>query len=151
MVNSSAETARYLSGVYVTSLEQAYENIAFYRKNNGNGDFYIAIRKWNAEEKGTLLGLIIATRPIEKIKAKSLEVAYLMGRDFRGNGYMQEAIRGFIPIAQTLGYQQLLFEIVEDNKCSIKVIENLGAQLIKKILKPDEQLINLYVLNLDQM
>lgn len=146
------EIAKYVPGAYVKSLEQAYENIVFYRKYNGKGDFYIAIRIWTPTEKATLAGLIIATRPEKEIGIKSLEVAYLMGSDFRGKGYMQEAMESFIPLTKEMGYKQLIFEIIEDNEESIQIVENLGAQLIEIIDKTEYlQRTKLYILNLNQM
>ena len=144
---STYEVAKYLSGVYVQSLEQAYENIIYYQNQNGNGDFYIAIRLWTLKEKGTLVGTIIATRPREENESKTLEIAYLIGEKYRGNGYIEEAMKCFISIAKGIGYQLLKLEIIEDNECSKKIAKKLGAVFIKKI----ENKTNLYVLNLNQI
>ncbi len=151
-IASTFDVARYLPGLYVNSLEQAYENVFFYQKENGKCDFYIAIRLWIPDNRGTLIGVITATRPRDESNTKILEVAYLIGEKYRGNHYMLEAMNAFSVIAANAKYQQLLFEVNFDNEKSRRIIQTLGAEFIKSNLKEKYNTrIDSYILNLNQM
>ena len=137
------EVAYYLSGIYVKSLCEAYENINFYRKENGK-DYYIAIRLWLPKQKGELIGTIIATRPKEE--NDSLDIAYFIAKEHRKKGYMIEAINAFVQIAKEAGFKKLKFEILDDNIASRKIMKRIKASMQEKIKEPIPSM--LYVLNL---
>lgn len=137
IIANSYDVSRYLCGIYTKNLEEAYENVKCYQQENGKGDYYIAIKTWNENNKGTLIGAIIATQPINNSEHEILEVAMIMDINYRNNGYMTEAINKFIEIVKEQNYNELLFVVQADNLSSKKVIKKIRAQHIDTIKKDD--------------
>ena len=91
-----------------------------YIQGNCRDDFYLAV-----EKEGKMVGCIIAIR----IKKTILDVSVLMGKKFRGQGIMKEAMEGFIEwLKENTKYCNLSIAIKQTNKSSLRLASKIGAE-----------------------
>lgn len=89
--------------------------------------------KITEKESHKIIGSIIAFR----LSSCSLDVSYLIGKDYRNKGYMTEALLGFsryilndVPDI----YHYLQFTVENDNRPSQEVLKKCDAQQYRKLL-----------------
>ncbi|TVQ64359.1 MAG: N-acetyltransferase [Phycisphaerales bacterium] len=91
-------------------------------------------------EKGVGVGMLIEERASGEVIGDSClkydathgraEVGFVLGRDYRGNGYATEAARAMIGLAfGTLGVRKVMAVAFADNLASRRVLERCGMTL----------------------
>jgi RimJ/RimL family protein N-acetyltransferase len=127
------ETMRYIGGGGTRTHDQAQATLdAMMRSFENRGYGQLAVER--KEDRALLgrCGLLVwdvetwtitesDDRPVE------IEIGYLIGRDYWGNGYATEAARAVRDWARVeLGFERLICLIYPENVRSIRVAEKLG-------------------------
>lgn len=116
---------KYVRYAYCKNMKQARISVSDYMLGDCKNDFYLVI-----EKNGIMVGCIIAVR----IKEGALDVSVCIGKDFRGQGIMLEAMNGFIIwLKENTEYLRLDIAINMNNSSSLKLIDKIGAELYKVI------------------
>lgn len=113
------QIAKYLEGAFFSTLEKIKDVIKeSYSVCDFDKDFYLLI-----EEKFThnIIGAIIVT--YDSIH-NSYDVSYLIGKNYRRNGYLKEAFYSFIEKMPSNGIP-LSFVVRKDNIASLEFIRNI--------------------------
>lgn len=118
---------KYVSSASKDSIDELKELIKCYSEGNFRDDFYFEIREKNTNK---IVDSIIAVRP----DSTTLNVSYLIGSKYRGNGYMTEALLGFIRYIYndvSKIYHSLNLWIKNENIVSQRVVQKCGGQVLK--------------------
>ena len=114
---------KYVRYMYCKNLAHAQEFVNDYIQGDCKNEFYLVI-----EKEGNIVGCIIAL----KIKESILDVAVCLGKNFRGQGIMKEAMEGFITwLKENTEYYRLDIAINKNNTSSLKLIDKIGAELYR--------------------
>lgn len=115
---SDPDIYRYFLSPHRITME---EHLNWYNNSyliNSNRTEYIAIKKDTNVPVG-VFGLIYFDTTVE--------VNYLLGKEYRGKGYAAEAVRYLIGFAkETRQVKKAIAEVHKDNKPSLMLIESLG-------------------------
>ena len=93
------------------------------------------VYRWIVEiaDSGEVIGLIDGTSSYQKFG--SIEIGYIYGDKYWGNGYATEALKRVIKyLFEECNYDTIFAECMEDNCVSIKVLEKCGM-IYEGILK----------------
>ena len=113
-----------LPGVACGKDETVKVAICLYAEGDFVNDFYYVICDKNNKQ----VGIIIATR----VSKNTIDVSYFLKKESRHNGYMVEAVQGFINYAKTVNVlYRFRFLISEKNKASLNVVKKLDASIEK--------------------
>lgn len=111
---------KYVEYACAPTLEETIENIELsYAKSDFVHDYYLLLEEKYSHQ---IVGAIIAT---ESIDSSVLEVCILTHRDFRRNGYMNEALHAFIESLPT--GKVLSFCIDHTNIASLQTISRISG------------------------
>lgn len=118
---------KYLPYASPDDLEECIELIENYSNLDFINDFYLIIEDKDSHQ---MIGAILSFRT----SALELDTSYFIGKDFRGNGFVIEALQVFIDyLSKNCIYKTLFFMIKNDNLPSTKIMEKLGATKIQNI------------------
>ena len=120
---SDYESYRYFLSPHKLTLE---EHLNWYNNsylNNNNRTDYIAVEKESGRSAG-VFGMIIL--------GNTVEVNYLLGKEFRGKGYAGEAVDCLISQAKELGCDRAVAEVHAENEPSLALARRLGFKQADK-------------------
>ncbi len=121
---SDFETYRYFLNPHKITLE---EHLNWYRNsylNNDSRTEFIALKKDTNKPVGAF-GLIFSE--------ETVEVNYLLDKEYRGKGYAAEAVSYLIAYAkETRQVTKAIAEVHKENKPSLSLIERLGFSESKR-------------------
>lgn len=121
---SDPEVYMYFLSPHKISMEEHLNWYYSFYLNNCNRTDYIAIKKDTNELIG-VFGLVFFDTTVE--------VNYLLGKEYRGKGYATEAVRYLIAYAkETRQVKKTIAEVHKDNKSSLKLTESLGFSELKR-------------------
>ena len=112
---------KYTEGAYIDNLpETEFCFKTIYTKPDLKNDFYIAI-----EEKAShkLAGAIIVVRTINQ----TYEASYFIGENFRGKGYMKEALQQFLNVISVFMCGCITFDVHKTNLASLSVVRSIDG------------------------
>lgn len=138
------DVRNYVSFASKDSISKLEKLIKCYSEGNFRDDFYFEIREKTTNK---IVGAIIAIR----MKQKTLDVSYLIGSKYRGNGYMTEALFGFIGYLYndiSTFYHSFYFTIKNENIASQRVVQKCGGQLFRSLVNDSIWIIKLNQLDL---
>lgn len=119
-VAKDEEVEKFLPGVACGDDTMVKEAISLYSKGDFLNDFYYVICDYNNNQ----LGIVIATR----VTSVAVDVSYFLKKEFRHQGYMREALMGFINrVRKAYASYEFRFVIAGHNIDSLNVVSNLGA------------------------
>lgn len=117
-ITRDSEIQKYVPYAWAKSIKETKRDIElYYSQGDFKNDFYFLLE--NKETKD-LIGALIATRTL----ARKFEVALIIGKQFRRQGYMREALEGFIKNMEKGSI--LVFNVEEENEASIRTIQSLS-------------------------
>ncbi len=126
IITRDEDIQKYLPYAYDDSIKDTLSTIdECFSRCDFVRDFYLVI-----EDKLTkqMLGAIIATEI--PFKPNNIEVCILLGKQFRKQGYMTEALNAFIRSLPK--NKNLIFSIASENLDSLKVVSKIeGIKLIE--------------------
>lgn len=126
--------------------ESAKKLVETYSQGDLKHDFYLEIRE---KSNNRIVGSIIAVSVPNSNSI--LDVSYLIGSLYRGNGYMQEALLGFIRylINDCIHlFHFLEFTIECENVSSQHIVQNCGGKIFQILSKSNKWQIKLDHLDL---
>ena len=112
---------KYTEGAYIDNLpETEFCFKTIYTKPDLKNDFYIAV-----EEKAShkLIGAIIVVRTI----GQTYEASYFISKNFRGNGYMKEALQQFLKEISVFMSGCITFDVHKSNHASLAVVKSIDG------------------------
>lgn len=116
-----------------TSLEETKNDIKLYYANGDFiHDFYFILEEKSLHQ---VIGAMIITQNFKK----ELDMSLLIASRYRKNGYMLEAIKGFISYIPTS--TTLLFIVENQNTSSLALMSHLELQEIKSELKNQKKFV----------
>lgn len=65
-------------------------------------------------------------------------IGYEVDEEYRGQGYSYQAAKQVLPVAKEYGMKYIYLTCDEDNVASYKIIEKLGAELMEKVVPPED-------------
>jgi len=108
------------------NLAETVELIQNYSELDFVNDFYFII-----EDKSThqLIGALLCFRTL----SMDLDTSYFIAKNYRGNGFVLEALHVFINyLTKNTPYQSMHFMINNTNTASMKIMEKLGTKTVRK-------------------
>ncbi len=120
---SNADVARYWSSPPLTRMAQAEERVANILERYRTGDLF----QLGVERKSD--GQLIGTCTLHQIHLQNrrAEIGYALGREYWGQGYMQEALTAMIDHAfGPMALHRLEADIDPRNEPSAKSLERMG-------------------------
>ena len=122
----------YLPYVFTSTPKETFKLLKAYIRNcNLVTDFYLAIEE---KSSNNLIGALIITKGPY---LNDFEVAYFISNTHRRQGYMLEALNGFIN-SNLLKNKTLSFQIYKDNYASLSVINHLEGIVNNSFLLKEE-------------
>jgi len=116
------EFRKRLPGLAADGVEEAKWNMKIFTKCDFTNDFYYVI----TDKECNAMGIIVAVRVTKMI----IDVSYFLNKEYRHNGYMQEALKKFITEARSCNPMYRFRMIVApDNIASLKVLRSCNAQI----------------------
>jgi len=122
---SDAEVTKYLTWQAHQSVEASAEYVKFCMDSYQSPDAY----QWGIVLKATgeLFGNISVVQLHDEIDA--VELGYVIGRDYRGNGYMPEAVKAVIAfLFEEVGANRIAAEHDVNNPNSGRVMQKAGMK-----------------------
>ena len=117
------------------------KDVTLFDKNTQRLNFTLAAKETNIETSELYFKAIEKTANSVTFVAdagegKSLEIKYVLGKDYWNCGYMSEALKAASAYLFSRGYRRILIEADENNAASNKVIAKNGFVLTHKETKP---------------
>lgn len=123
-VHNDSKIEQYVSGVYVSNITEAVENVEVYEKGDCVNDFYIVI-----EIDGEMVGMIVAVRTFPM----TLDISVIVFEKYRGQGIMKDSMEMFIEwLKENTNYENLSFIIKKENTASLKLAQKLNLQQVSE-------------------
>lgn len=120
------EIKQYLKGIYEKSKARVKENLVIYMDADFINDYYYAVED---RKSGELIGAIIATR----MNKHEIEVAYFVGKEYRQQGYMKEALNSFLNrVCYWNKEKTFKFVIDKQNIPSISLMKSLNIPIFSE-------------------
>lgn len=126
---SDHQIREFVPHIYNNNLEDIEMFISSYYSSDFEVDFCMIIEEQKSNDiVGILEGLVYSDG--------STEISYAIKSSARGNGFMSEALKGFITyLYNETNINSIDFLIRLDNNSSVRVMEKLNIPLDKKLLK----------------
>lgn len=122
------ETAikQYLQFASPDNFEECMELIENYSDLDFINDFYFVIEDRTTHQ---LIGALLCFRT----STFMLDTSYFIAKDYRGNGFILEALKVFIDyLSKNTVYETLFFMINNRNLASKKIMQKLGSKIINE-------------------
>lgn len=117
---------QYLSFASPDTLEESIELLENYCEVDFVNDFYFVIEDTKTHQ---LIGALLCFRTSTFI----LDTSYFIAKDYRGNGFVIEALKVFIDyLSKNTAYNTLFFMINNKNLTSKKIMQKLGSEKISE-------------------
>ena len=119
------------------TVESTLKHLYTYTNGDFINNFYIAIRLKKSNE---IIGAILAV----KISSVTLDITYLVGKEFRGKGYGTEAFKGFISYLYQINPSpnyRLNLVIEDENISSKKIALSCGAKPYRSLFRTTQYMI----------
>ena len=124
LISSDKEVQKYLFSYSIKKSIDDFKKLVYeYSLCDFTTNFYFAICDKSTNK---IMGALIINRTTFTV----LDVSYFIGKDFRNNGYMKEALIGFKDFLSNSSFQYSALELTtsNSNKISQKVIESCGGK-----------------------
>jgi ribosomal-protein-alanine N-acetyltransferase len=120
------EIARWIGDINYPALTKYYVPWIKSQKKRDDAYYYAVMLK----STNSMIGSVWFHGIYESTNYQIGDLAYLIGRDYRGHGYATEAAKLMIDWGfKKLKFVKITAKVNEFDKASIKVIENLGFKL----------------------
>ena len=121
-LSNDLEIKHYLPFASPDNLEECRELIENYSDLDFVNDFYFVIEH---NKTNQIIGSLLSFRTL----SFSLDTSYLIGENFRGKGYVLEALNLFIDyLSKNTNYKLLEMTIDNKNEASQRIMEKLKAK-----------------------
>jgi len=128
-IANEIEIKKFLPFASPDNLEECVELIENYCDLDFVNDFYFIL-----EDKSThhLIGALLCFRTT----TFTLDTSYFISKDYRGNGFILEALKVFIYyLSKNTVYKTLFFMINNKNLASKKIMQKLGSKVINESIQ----------------
>ena len=143
---SDPEVMRYIGkGEVVESEKQVRESLARHRRTHYQ-EHNFGLWAVTGKSDGVVMGHCgVLFREIDSVR--EYEIAYLLGREYQGQGYATEAAcatrdRGF----SKRNFSRMISLIYPDNVVSLRVAERVGMRYQKDVIVMDDVRVRMYCL-----
>lgn len=121
-MSNDKDVEKYVPGFFFPTHEIVINFINSVREYDYNNDFIFVLEEKSSH---TIVGMLAAD------KYTTLEISYLCTKSRRGEGFIPEALQGFISVLKKYyNYQSLIFSIEKNNTSSRNVMKKIKAQLL---------------------
>ena len=123
LTHSDPDIKLYIPGIVQDTKAKAGEFLGYY-----NADYeseYAYMIEWHSNTGIYPVGALFASA--ETIYYDCLNVTFFIAKEYRGRGYMKEALANFSAFLSGTRYKSLLFDVQKDNIPSKRLLQRIGA------------------------